>query len=104
MDDKELLEMAALAYNANNPSWFEYPFEAFRKGFLSKWNPLENDGDAFRLSVLLKLRIDQSYVYEMKVMVGNGDTWVIEKYNGEQLTATRRAIVRAAAEIGRNMK
>ena len=70
------------------------------------WNPLTDDGDALRLMV--KLGID--------FKIRNGVTWwdhhesdgVVywgyEQHNGDPLAATRRAIVRAAAEIGRGMK
>ena len=72
--------------------------------------PLTDDGDALRLAV--KLRID---FYEG---VGDGpEAWAgyylpaftkqkfaCEPHNGDPYAATRRAIVRAAAEIGKELK
>lgn len=75
------------------------------------WNPLEDDGDALRLAV--KLGIDV-YADIPKNYPGapncaeaqRVDVLIIEDFaahNGDIYAATRRAIVRAAAEIGRNM-
>lgn len=63
-----------------------------------KWNPLTDDGDALRLGC----RIAHRY--------GERATTLIAKYlcqederHGDECAATRRAIVRAAAEIGKAM-
>jgi hypothetical protein len=56
------------------------------------WNPLTNDGDALRLAI--KLDIDVA-----KVQIKFWDKHSINPY-----AATRRAIVRAAAEIGKEKK
>jgi hypothetical protein len=68
------------------------------------WNPLENDGTALRLAVKLGLRIE----INTQVL---GDTLVISEFydnvechNGDPYAATRKAIVRAAAEIGKGME
>lgn len=63
------------------------------------WNPLTDDGDALRLAVKSLFEID----------LGRGCTAVrhssgikiLEAFNQNPQAATRRAIVRAAAEIGR---
>lgn len=64
------------------------------------WNPLENDGDALRLAVKL----------EMKITINQGNVQVRFKEDAplvfvrtgiDSYEATRRAITRAAAEIGR---
>jgi len=93
MTDRELLEAAAKA--AGN-------------GFvIGYWNPLTDDGDALRLAV--KLGIDLTFYLNAQ---GNGP-WVEaatdddasdELLQADPYAATRRAIVRAAAEIGRSMK
>ena len=72
------------------------------------WNPLTDDGDALRLAV--KLRIDFQ-VFPLNAHMGPamvravvdrlGKSFGVEVENGDELAATRRAIVRAAAEIGR---
>jgi hypothetical protein len=77
MTDRELLELAAKA--AGN-------------GFvIGYWNPLADDGDALRLAVKLNLWEAVRDGYQ------HADSWDSDPY-----AATRRAIVRAAAEIGRS--
>lgn len=119
MTDRELLEMAAKAAGLNvrfNPSfcggmgaWERdvRPVEPPLSEWLP-WNPLTDDGDAFRLSVRLKLSVlhDESLDGVPVVMVDenpyddNLDEYVCAPCS---LGATRRAIVRAAAEIGKQM-
>jgi len=71
------------------------------------WNPLDDDGDALRLAV--KLNIDVFFhASRVEGHVAGGRIPPVraierEDYGDDPLTATRRAIVRAAAEIGRNM-
>jgi hypothetical protein len=118
MTDKELLEKAAKAagieYDKNVKYDFglwlvihEEPTEFTRRG----WNPLTDDGDALRLAVKLGLDvcIDTPYENDPHTHVigfsdDNTSTTVdaIENH-GDPYAATRRAIVRAAAEIGRSM-
>ncbi len=69
-----------------------------------EWNPLTDDGDAFRLAVELRIRHFQGingrfYAHHESF----GKRTMIETC-ADPYAATRRAIVRAAAEIGRNMK
>lgn len=93
--DYELLKLAANA--AGEP--YTEPFES---GVLLAngefWDPLNDDGDAFRLAVKLNICVDQKH---------NGvEAWNFEHrissglINGDPYAATRRAIVRAAARIG----
>ncbi len=88
-DDLELLRMAARAIGELPDTWVDS--EAYFSGVLSRWNPLTDDGDALRLAVAM----------------GNNDGRVcllIEAASGHDPCASaRRAIVRAAAEIGRAM-
>lgn len=70
------------------------------KGGDSCWNPLRDDGDAFRLAVKLEIEIR---VFNGQAHAGKQNKfWVTESWfpDGEQYAATRRAIVRAAAAIG----
>jgi hypothetical protein len=83
MTDKELLELAAKACGLE---------EAKMRIEFNQWNPLEDDGDA--LLVMVKLGID--------IAKAQVDYW--DKHSNDPYATTRRAIVRAAAEIGRNMK
>jgi hypothetical protein len=99
MTDRELLEAAARAEG------HAYPWVLPARGGERPWNPLTDDGDALRLAVKLRLWVGQ---HEDGVTVS--DLYarfkvVIEEDHGtDDLAATRRAIVRAAAEIGRSMK
>lgn len=100
MTDKELLELAAYAAGISSDglgNCYDLDTEM-------RWNPLTDDGDAFRLAVKLGLHVSQqlSYVAVMQPHGGAGShrfQWT-EQYNDDPYAATRRAIVRAAAEIG----
>lgn len=104
MTDRELLELAARAagitletsYDVNGEYWPWSP------EYSRNWCPLTDDGDALRLAVKLKMSVEVYY-----------DTTIVTTYDCEPArqhheddpyTTTRRAIVRAAAEIGRGMK
>jgi hypothetical protein len=76
-----------------------------RKG----WNPLTDDGDALRLAVKLRLIIDPvvkpldgSYPCAA-ILIPGGFDYITESFGADPYAATRRAIVRAAAEIGKAM-
>ena len=77
------------------------------------WNPLTDDGDALRLAVKLNLDIthswsivngDDKYPMASIHVSYNNETFVYELKEADPYAATRRAIVRAAAEIGKDMK
>ena len=98
MNDKELLEFAAKAAGMEltylpqrQGEWAYYRNE---HGGETPWDPLADDGDALRLAVKLVLGI-RFYIDG----VGVGESY--EMNNADPQAATRRAIVRAAAEIGR---
>lgn len=73
------------------------------------WNPLESSGDALNLAVELRLKIEHCCIphnQQMFVAVRTpGPNWseYREAYEGNDTAATRRAIVRAAAAIGREL-
>ena len=109
MNDRELLELAARAAGIEiiNAGFFEGPHY---KGTTRRWNPLDDDGDALRLAVRLLLDVMFGFDGEGNV-VGVNANWegapaeVIQEPLGQDIAkSTRRAIVRAAAEIGRAMK
>ena len=116
MDNKELLELAALAagynigfFSARNQRGFTCGFTHAKDG--GDWNPLDNDGDALRLAVKLRLlvecgylTVDARYNYDEVEQWSLDDAGVTESVHGDIYAATRRAIVRAAAEIGKSMK
>lgn len=109
MNDRELLEMAAkaagmqlVADHAHIPSggvWLVGKDED------QVWSPLTDDGDALRLAVKLRMIVDpDGAIYEVATATPKA-TGVMahEKHRADPYAATRRAIVRAAAEIGRAM-
>lgn len=118
MNDRELLEMAAkaccidlvwcdawkgMAKWVNVVDGFDYD---------SLWRPLSDDGDAIRLAVKLSMLLDVDNEAGIVTAVIDG------KYNTVKnivhveslldcnygMAATRRAIVRAAAEIGKSVQ
>lgn len=114
--DKELLTCAAKAafdrrvffeYNENgfdsaiHKSWLE----EIESGIGFPWNPLANDGDAFQLMVKLSIRV-RPYVgneCDFTTVTFDDHDIIILDHNDDALAATRRAIVRAAAEIGKGI-
>lgn len=114
MTDKELLELAAMAAGINTKLCLQYSDGAFDwPEKAGRWNPLTDDGDALRLAVKLKLEIYHAWDEITQVCVGYPNvgkhrqdiSYVIESYVEASIdAATRRAIVRAAAEIGKGMK
>ena len=111
MNDRTLLELAAKAYADANVNFDGLSFVRFIGrnedlgcNVMVTWNPLLDDGDALRLAVKLKISLQTgsnvawaSLVTPDKV----GNEWIAENFNGDANAATRRAIVRAAAEIGK---
>lgn len=102
--DKELLELAAKA------AGYDYRPEngvIVVDGIPGNWNPIEDDGDALRLAVKLRMEIDHNHPADASswVSVSVADRFGVEEFDDEtqRLTATRRVIVRAAAEIGKGM-
>ena len=108
--DKELLEKAAkAAFGITATTAIE-----------SGWNPLTDDGDALRLAVKLEISVDTSEYLMVGEFAGFGeyekctDAWHVNRHTAEIISikeihgddpyaATRRAIVRAAAEIGKTL-
>ncbi|MBK9497387.1 MAG: hypothetical protein IPO08_23275 [Xanthomonadales bacterium] len=112
MTDKELLELAANAAGIclHPDDQREYSYGNWGCDTTCKvcgsdpsdarWNPLTDDGDALRLAVKIG-----AWIY---IGTGNGastnvtlpDCDKLEPHTEDSCAATRRAIVRAAAEIG----
>ena len=89
MTDRELLELAAKAACFSSDD-IDY-----------EWNPLTDDGDALRLAVKLNINITNSAFGVDATMTGSAISF--EGWGADRLSATRRAIVRAAAAIGSAM-
>lgn len=96
MDDKTMLELAARAAGA---VWVGHYNRWELNG--KSWWPLEDDGDALRLAV--KLRLDVLIGERVVTAVYDAGHFHTEDVGSDRLAATRRAIVRAAAEIGKGM-
>lgn len=107
MTDRELLELAAKAADlkVDFNEWLDHGRCLMYRNKTENdwWNPLFEDGDALRLAVKLFLTVG----------VDDGFTDVLTDINfgcseahseTDPYAATRRAIVRAAAEIGKEMK
>ena len=104
MSDRELLELAAKAAGIADLQQVGNIWYYTNGGYLMReWNPLTDDGDALRLAVKLSINV----FYRENI---NGVFVIADREVGEvtpwydPYAATRRAIVRAAAEIGKEMK
>jgi len=121
MTDREMLELAA---KAGGYARHEYVENSARDGRVVTGhydsllevciNPLTDDGDALRLAVKLMIRVSVNRAFPLGIpgsvtaeypdrdcfyfALGEAVT------NGDPYAATRRAITRAAAEIGRQME
>ena len=103
--DRELLQFAAKA------AGIDVSFDRVRRDW--SWNPLDEDGHALRLAVKLGISplmypacIGTKFPQNKLPINLIGIDAPYEDISGGQdpYAATRRAIVRAAAEIGRTMK
>ena len=115
MDDRTLLELAAKVVGYERPEYFETSYNepamwVIAPDYIGVWTPLSDDGDALRLAVKLRLSIEHNHPADQQ-------RWVAADRNGcegcyapvscvedefeesERQSATRRAIVRAAAAI-----
>jgi len=101
--DRELLELAAKSvpdmgiFFDEDGGRFYYEM-ADHKSYFNIWNPLKDDGDAFRLAVKLQLTIDLHFGHIKK------DNKIICCIYGigppqPSIEDTRNAIVRAAAAL-----
>lgn len=113
MADRELLELAAKAagvevYESTDGTLQNRPILVFAAGggmgtmpYEERWNPLVDDAQALRLANKLWLEVRHVHGQAHAGMAGR--FWCTESWfpDGDQDAATRRAIVRAAAEIGR---
>ena len=103
MNDRELLELAAKAAGIEivpcTCHYEQWPFKyAEGQGKSGHWNPLHDDGDALRLAMHLGFTVEPGRCWHSPYGPAFGE----DVLDGE-LKSTRRAIVRAAAEIGRSM-
>lgn len=101
--DRELLKLAAKA--AGYPPEWRGNILIEEDDGPRKWNPLTDDGDALRLAVGLGMRL------ELPKYLGYGTSAGIQRdgiagcsvFRDNPMEQTRRAIVMAAAELGKMM-
>lgn len=111
MEDRELLELAAKAAGYDvvwNPDWncfqHRFPLPDAHGYMRHPWLPLDDDGDALRLAVKLGLRVNIGTIATAISWDPKDRTNLNEQHGStDPFAATRRAIVRAAAEIGRQV-
>ena len=119
MTDREILEFAAKAYWADeiddvvSIKWIDsdgciefthadnQDHNGRDVGVL--WNPLADDGDALRLAVKLELEVSLGQ-FGTIIYSGCGKVEEIGEDGCDEMALCRRAITRAAAEIGKEMK
>ncbi|EOZ4779674.1 hypothetical protein ACSQPN_006358 [Pseudomonas aeruginosa] len=114
MNDRTLLELAARAAG-NGCTWCEF-WETMARPLndgsgwdnRATWNPLKDDGDALRLAVKLDITIGPEHPDVVgkslcRASWSNRNMSLGEYGDGDKPSAYRRAIVRAAAEIGKSM-
>lgn len=115
MNDRTLLELAARAagyqfsYSYRSLSSPAVPVILAETGRWRQWDPRHDDGDALRLAVRLRMEIDHNHPADeiawVSVRAQGERTCAVEEFDDESLraAATRMAITRAAAEIGKSM-
>lgn len=111
MTDRELLELAAKAAGYDLHIWGAKGSENVAIMNLPnspRWNPLTDDGDAFRLAAQLRAEIEHNYPMDNHLWI-SVNTWphqqVFLEFDTEDQRAefTRRAIVMVAAKIGETL-
>lgn len=109
MNDRELLELAAKAakYEVrgyDEVSGYLIVFDPARPSYRALyWGPQHDDGDALRLAVKLRMNIVITTLGPYARSEDAPSNWVDENCTAgdDYAAATRRVIVRAAAEIGK---
>ncbi|HEH8637074.1 TPA: hypothetical protein SH370_003576 [Pseudomonas aeruginosa] len=110
MTDRELLELAAKAagyqFSTSMRSLSQPPVPVIlaESGRWKQWDPLHDDGDALRLAVKLAIEISPCPEHDSVMCEPKGSPDSIITTEALDDYGTRRAIVRAAVEIGRQME
>lgn len=108
--DRELLELAARAVGLRSMGRYDFQFglEVSKPHNAPyRWNPLKDEGDALRLAVKMRIQIAPGTYNKYEFSAYSSAGTEAKEYLSslqDDLSATCRAIVRAAAEIGRAMQ
>ena len=108
MTDTELLDFAAKAAGIEYLVDAGRIVERFEDGH-AEWNPLTDDGDALRLAVKLNMNLtydtspDGAFVFASCSWSDGEESNEVDLDN-DPYAATRRVIVRTAAQIGRELE
>lgn len=112
--DRELLEFAAKAAGLETEKFFGAFHDGSGRWWLQikkghewhLWNPLFEERDALRLAVKLQLRVippeTEFGMDRASVRIPNA-RYLVDAFDPDPVVATCRAIVLAAAEIGKQM-
>ena len=121
MTDRELLELAAKAYFHKEVEdgicsfWWDEKENAIvyingenqdhnGNDVELLWIPLDEDGDALRLAVKLKMRVETNAEGAFAAILGPFmEPWAFEFVGDDACAATRLAITRVAADFGKSM-
>lgn len=104
MTDREMLELAAKAVDLPDRVWMWGTMVYRRDGELAEWLPLTDDGDSLRLAVDLWMNVEidgGTHGITSVTKLGGNLIFVEHEACADKYAATRRAIVLAAADIGR---
>jgi hypothetical protein len=110
--DEELLRSAAVAAQINVKAIKVDVDDNFKALVVGEkhtkerldWNPLKNNGDAFTLAIKTGVRFSFHPVLGQAIVIAfRGEELLVnvEDCSGDQYSASRKAIVLAAAQIGR---
>lgn len=106
-NDRELLELAAKAAGIGPVIGSEDDSTLLigPRHYIRRWAPLTDDGDALRLAVKCQIMVFPPKEGFAAACTDRDevDEWEEVLVGDDPCAATRRAIVRAAAEIGRGM-
>ena len=123
MKTREMLELAALAVGYRHVDYSSCDYDGAlgivlldeNGGQGKNWNPADDDGDSRRLEVALNMDVlrdpasaSQPYIEaianQSALPADTPQPFAVEPYDTDPLAATRMAVLRCAAEIGKSMK
>ncbi|HHH9269138.1 hypothetical protein QK393_25780 [Pseudomonas aeruginosa] len=104
MNDREILELAAKAAGIEcHIDHLDGTPKLVANDYGAVWNPLVSDAHAFQLAVKLRMCVSVEHDAQATYWAGDSLEAFNESLGNDECLAMRRAIVRAAAEIGRTM-